>query len=450
MDLKRDIQNYLGKFAFAALATGFLLLPLFYNGCPLFYPDSLGYIFWGEMMQPVPERVSTYSLVIKALAISRDLWFVIIAQAILSMLVLKEIWTQILGRKLDSVFLLVLFLLGLLSPLGWTVSTLMPDLFCVMSSLILFLILYSWKEGSRLRAVLLFIGFVFCSAQHLGNLMINSILLGICALIFVFNGQLKSRIISLLFAFLALTCSVCLIGGIHFGLSGSFFISKSGPAFLTGRLLETGIASRFLDQNPNQFPEINRFRNQMPMGAEYFLWNQLSPLNQLGGLHDASGHLAEFNKEVLSRPKYLFLFAKAGLKSASKQLLLLDIGDGLLPAGGAGQLAYYPENQAEYRMSKQQGGIDFGKLNIACLVFLTCLFTFCFFSGSFLEIEPSLKILGIFILMLLLVNALVNGALSTPLNRYQVRVFWLVNFWLLASAYPVLQRFFKSKPTSKQ
>jgi hypothetical protein len=58
--------------------------------------------------------------------------------------------------------------------------------------------------------------------------------------------------------------------------------------------------------------------------------------------------------------------------------------------------------------------------------------------------------LGFFIITLLLINALVNGALSTPLNRYQVRVFWLIYFWLLAALYPAvknLSSYFRNQQT---
>ena len=207
---------------------------------------------------------------------------------------------------------------------------------------------------------------------------------------------------------------------------------------MTGRIMETGIGTRFLNASPEAFPEFQPYKNRFPMSIENYLWKDDSPLHALGGLHDSLGLQASFNKAVFSQPANVFLFAKAGVKSGLKQLFLLDQGDGLSSAAFP-QLCFYPENQAEYRMSRQFSGINFEKLNTWTYAFLAILIAFFIMKVLPQGLSPELKQLGIFIVLLLLVNALVNGALATPLNRYQVRVFWLVYFWLLAAAYPVLR-----------
>jgi hypothetical protein len=425
-------------------ATALLLIPMFYNGCPLYYPDSMGYIFWGQLWQPVPERVSTYALFIRFFSAGRDLWFPVIAQTLIISYLLRRIWIQLTGKDPDGFFYAAFFGLGLLSPLGWTASTLMPDLFCVSSSLFLYLLLFP-GEGKK-PSWWHIAGFVFTASQHLSNLMINGALLFIFIMVFFLKGKIVPRAKGIIMAAAALLMSFTSIGLVHKLLSGEFFLSKSGQVFMTGRLLETGIASRYLDQHPGEMLPFQQFRKRLPMSSEYFLWNENSPLAAIGGIWDKAGNCADFNRAVLSSPSNLILFVKAGVKSAFKQMFLLNIGDGLRPALNP-QLYYYPENLAENRLSRQSTGIDFVKLNDWCTGFLVLLVLL------FFTLNPKvagLTELGFFIITLLLINALVNGALSTPLNRYQVRVFWLIYFWLLAALYPAvknLSSYFRNQQT---
>jgi hypothetical protein len=418
-------------------ATFLLLIPMFYNGCPLYYPDSMGYIFWGQLWQPVPERVSTYALFIRFFAAGRDLWFPVIVQTLIISYLLRRIWIQLTGKDPDGFFYAAFFCLGLLSPLGWTASTLMPDLFCVSSSLFLFLLLFP-GEGKK-PSWWHIAGFVFTASQHLSNLMVNGLLLGVFAVFYLIKGRFQPILPGLWMAFSGILITIITIGMAHKFLSGDFFLSKSGPAFLTGRIIETGIANRFLNQEPDLCPEFQKEKSAFPMSLESYLWNNNSPLKRLGGLHDSLDFHRKFNSEVFSRPWNLVLFLKAGIKSGVKQLFLLDTGDGLT-MGSFDQLCFYPENQAEYKLSKQISGIDFEKLNLwtnACLVLL--ILTFIFNLRHFDQGNEPLMALGFFVLLLCLSNAFVNGSLATPLNRYQVRVFWLVYFWLLAASYPVFK-----------
>ena len=439
------IRQKLNEFVLLLLAASCLMIPMFYNGCPLFYPDSMGYIFWGQQGLPVPERVSSYSVLIKMVSLGRDLWLVIAFQSLIAAILLREIWTRLAGPSRSALFLFIMAVLGLLSPLGWTASTLMPDLFCVISNLALFLLLFpeAGKKPSLFHLAL----FVLSASQHMGNLMINGLLLGFYFLYFIANGKLKANLFGLLYALSGIIIAWAAIGLIHWRLSGEFFLSKSSQAFMTGRLLETGAATRFLNENPSSFPEFQKFRTKFPMSLENYLWSPESPIHSLGGLHDTLQLQAGFNRAVLSRPSQVLAFARAGLKSGIKQLFLLDLGDGLGKVG-CPQLCFYPENQAEFLMSRQFSGINFEKLNAWVLAFLFLLVTFFLLFALPQGIGPELRLLGFFILSLLLANALVNGALSTPLNRYQVRVFWLVYFWLLAASYPVLNRYFSANRNS--
>jgi len=417
---------------FTGLATLLILIPLLYNGTPLYYPDSMGYIFWGQQWKPIPERVSTYAAFIRAASLGKDLWFPVLLQSLIMVLVLKRIWKRVTGEQPSAFFLVVAALLGLLSPLGWTASTLMPDLFCVLSSLFLFFILF--PDSGRKPSWYDFAGFVFCSSQHLSSILVNGSLMMVFVLwnFYQKNWNEALRIGFSVMAGLILSC--LFIGGIHRSMGNSFFLSRSGPAFFTARLVETGVATRYLGQHKQEFPEFQAIKKSFPMSAEQFLWNPESPIHQMGGVKDTMGKMAAFNRSVFSEPLGLMLFVKAGIKSGIKQFFLLDLGDGIF-TGYMDQILYYPENFAEVKTSKQTSSIDFAKLNTWCQVFFLLVLVFFVFNTRPENVSPEMKKLAIFILLLLVVNAFINGALSTPLNRYQVRVSWLVYFWLLAGIY---------------
>jgi hypothetical protein len=411
------------------IAAMLMLIPLWYNGTPLYYPDSMGYIFWGQLWEPVPERLSTYAVLIKFLSLGRDLWIPVLFQSLMAVWVLKRLWHRLLGEVHPPAFWLASALLGVLSPLGWTAATLMPDLLCALSSIFLFLMLYP-GEGKKPAFTDLFL-FAFCTSQHLSALMINGSLLLLYMPFFLWKKEIPTRLPGLRMGFLGLVLSCLMIVSVNRMLSGRFFLSESGPAFLTARLIETGIASRFLGQHPAKSSDFQAVKNQFPMPAERFLWANSSPIKQLGGIHDDAGKLAAFNWAALSQPYNIYLFLKAGFKSGMKQFFLLDIGDGLGPASFP-QLYFFPENQAEHLTSKQKSGIDFEKLNNWC--YALCGLVLLIAITGLRQESPTLpmKNMAVFILFLLFMNALINGALSTPLSRYQVRVSWLVYFWLIA------------------
>ncbi len=432
------------------LATLLLSCPLWYNGCPLFYPDSMGYVFWGMKGEIVPERVSTYALFIKWFSPGGNIWIPVLIQSFLLAGTIRFLWFRILGLQIPALFFLVCFLLGLASPLGWTAAMLMPDIFCVLSSLFLifFLEFFSGLRWWEKAAILVL--YLFFSLFHIGILPINMLILSAYGLIFLLQKKLKSRALPLGLA-VVLTCfSFAGIGLVHWHLSGTFFTSKTSGAFLVARFAETGILNQYLNQHcPDPANPLCSHRSDFPMQAEVFLWSPDSPLNKEIGLYDPRGDLGKVVNGVFSDPVLLAKFALSGLGSGLKQALLLDLGDGLGPYPELPQLNVFTANASDYLGSKQRAGIDFLHVNLWCRALLVFLVLFALRNKAFFNLSSTMEQFGIFIIILLISNALVNGALSTPLNRYQVRVFWLVYLWLFAALYPAVKNYFSSSAAIK-
>ncbi len=425
--------------------------PLWYNGCPLFYPDSIGYIFWGMKGEIVPERVSTYALFINLTSRGGNIWLPVLVQSALLAVSLRFLWFRILGILNPAFFFLACFLLGWASPLGWTSAMLMPDIFCVLSSLYLLVFMEFYSDLKWWEKVTAAVLFVFFSLFHIGIFPINLLILTVYGLMFLFRRKLKSRAMPFILALALTFFSLAGIGFVHKLISGQFFTSKTSGAFLVARFAETGILSQYLNRHcgDNSNP-LCKYRSDFPMQAEVFLWKPDSPLNKEIGLYDPKGVLSEVVNGVFSDPVLLSKFAISGLASGLKQALLLDLGDGLGPFDDIPQLRIFTANASDYLGSKQQGGIDFQHVNFWCRAFLAFLFLLALRYKAFFNLSKPMEKLGLFIIILLISNALINGALSTPLNRYQVRVFWLVYLWLFAALYPSVKVYFSTSAENKK
>jgi hypothetical protein len=212
-----------------------MLIPLWYNGSPLYYPDSMGYIFWGMQGMEIPERAATYGLFVRYFSLGQSLWLNIYFQAFLTAFIVRILWFKILEINNPFYFLFSCLVLGLGSSLGWTLATLMPDIFCTLSAVCLFLLLFFRSRYSVSTRWFLILIFVFCSIQHVSIFLINMLLLAFFSVWLWVKGQFKTQIIGLAGLFFLVFLSNIGIGLVHKMVSGSFYISKSSGSFLIGR-----------------------------------------------------------------------------------------------------------------------------------------------------------------------------------------------------------------------
>lgn len=425
------------------------MVPFWYNSGPLYYPDSLGYIFWGLQHKVPPERAGVYGQFIRFVSLGKSLWLPVLLQAFLVGWMLRLVFRSIFGITSFGYLLASGLFLGIFSSLGWTASMLMPDLFCAICSLALGILALFPSRLSTFQRLTLILVLLISSFQHVSIFLINLLILMGLALCFLWEGKFKTHAFALSRLLTLVMLGYVGIGLIHRQLEGSFFVSKSSKAFLLGRLAETGILADYLTENcPGKPLKLCDIRSQLPMGSEYFLWNKASFIHQKGGLHDDQGAYKEVIDGVFSSPRYLFWFAVEGLKATGQQLFMIKAGDGL-GGGQKAQLQFFPWDEAIYNQSHQNQGINFDTFNT--LIYIGLLISVVAFltTGSRRSLTPELKSFGIFLLILFVANAAVNGALSTPLHRYQTRVFWLADVWLLAALFPTIRHYFSSDPQSR-
>lgn len=396
-------------------------------------------------MQPPPERAGSYAVLLHFISLGKSVWYVILFQGFILAYVLRIIWIKVLKIHNVAYLFFTSFLLGIGSSAGWTASMLMPDIYCTISHLILVILLLFRHEVKTPERFLLIVLFLISSTQHVSIFLINILIISGLIGYYLIVGQYRRHWLQLKAMFFLVLVSYIGIGLIHKSLTGEFFISKSSHAFILGRLAETGILSNYLSENCSKKDiKLCAIANQLPVSAEYFLWSPNSFIQQFGGLHDEQGIFRQITSDLFSQPKYCLQFGQSSIKAMMKQLTLIDIGDGLGSGFAGFQLRYYGSDFADFKMSKQVQGIDFEHVNLFQYGLLLLLITLCFYTKSHLSLSPELKMFGLFLIFLFLANPLVNGSLSTPLNRYQTRVFWLADVWLFAALFPAIKHYFYS------
>lgn len=411
---------------------------MWYNGAPLYYPDSLGYIFWGWQGLVPPERVGVYGLMAHLLSAGVWLRIPLFIQA-LSIAVLLRLSLVSLFQVQHLAFrIIVVMVLSLGTSLSWTASMLMPDLYTVVAVWGLFLLILLWHSMNNAMRIGIVILILVASMQHASIFLVNGLFIAGYGLYVALSGNFRHRWQGLLISVLVWLSAQAGIGGIHYLATGQYYLSRSSQAFIMGRLAETGILSTYLNE---QCAKTNHplcaYKSHFPVSAEQFLWHADSPLGKIGGLHDSAAIMSNTIKTILMQPKYAAMFVLQGMKAGAQQLFMFEIGDGL-KANKVEQLKLVSTiAHTEAVTSRQYKGIPFEAFRVWHYLVLGLSIALFLYLHPISKISKPAWEAATAICIILLANAFVNGAFSTPLHRYQAKVIWLVVFWTLSVLYPL-------------
>lgn len=300
------------------VAGAFMLMSLaFANHYPLLCPDSSTYIVSGFEFKPPFDRPITYGLFIWLSSLGgQTLWLTIFIQSfILSFLIYFTANSFLQSRFFPALFVVLITALSFATPLGWITSMLMSDVFTPICCLSLIALLSMDNKQSKLP---LYGIFFLANAMHMSNVLISvSLIIPVAA--FTFKRQharFKTAIIALVLA----------LSGI--ALMGSA-ISKSSSVFMAGSMVETGIMKEVLEKNceSNNY-KLCAYKDSLNMSAVAFLWEEKSPLHQLGGWQANRAELESLVKISLQHPYFLWLHVKASFVQTFRQLNSIEIGEG--------------------------------------------------------------------------------------------------------------------------
>ena len=418
----------IGWIAVHLAVTAILAWPALFNGFPVLFFDTGGYLQAGMSDELPVGRSVIYGAFLKVLSGSAlGFWAIVVVQSFVMTWVLGLVLT---ARRLgEPLWLLAVgFGLAVLTALPWYAAQMMPDWLAAAAVLALWL-LFAAREATgpwvRAGLVVLITGAV---ASHMGSALLAAGLIVAGALLYGFRRA------SL--AMLGLVLGLLLMPLGNWLAVGNARPPKAEAVFLLGRMVQDGFAARYLDQScPDPKLRLCAVKDDLPPTADDFLWGPpggkgtAASLGGIVAMNDEAWHIV-FGS--LRQDPWGNL--RAVVANTAEQMTLFGTGDGTVAEiwHTKWQIGLqYPGLVRAMEASRQMStGFNFDFWNTlhrpvgtASLVMLIGLLVWRTLRG----VGPDARMLG-FVLLALLANAAICGVLSNPHDRYMSRMIWLATF----------------------
>jgi hypothetical protein len=213
----------------------------------------------------------------------------------------------------------------------------------------------------------------------------------------------------------------------NLAIAGVFAFTPGGSTFLFGRMVQSGIVDRYLqDHCPDPSLRLCAYRNRIPEMADDWLWWGESPLHKLGGWEAFEPEASRIIAESLLL--YPGAHLAAALAATAEQLVTLKTGEGINPENNwhaewmLRELA--PRSMPQFRAAAQQQDLfDFTAINtvqvpLAFLAMAGLPVVFVLFRRR----RRHQAALAFTVAAALLGNAAICGTFSNPNARYQSRI----------------------------
>jgi hypothetical protein len=429
--------------AVAALTAVFvLMLPALWNRFPLLQYDSGGYIARWYEGYLVPSRSTTFGLFLTA-SERFNFWPAIAVQSILTVWVVALALRAFGLAKSPWRTTVIIAVLSVLTTLPWLTSILLTDIFAGLAVLSLHLLVFRPAALRRWEKIGLFLLIAFSAATHSATFAVLLALLGAG---FIARVWLPAAVPlrGLIRGLAALTVGAALLLTTNFALSGQFAWTPGGYSIPFGRLLQDGIVTRYLDAHcPQEQLKLCPYRHKLPRTADDFLWGDgiFNELGRFAGLNDEMRHIVL--RSLVTNP---WDHLRTAVAATFSQLTLNATGAGvhdkLWHTYGIIE-RYLPTMVPAMHAARQQhGALRFDLLNrlhkpVAILSLLVTLDLLV--RGMYRRDRDEVALLAATVLLAVLANAFVCGALSGPHDRYGARLAWVPVF---VAALAVLRAWF--------
>jgi hypothetical protein len=420
------------------LLTAALLWPALWNGFPLIFPDTGGYLarpFEGRLEMG---RSAFYGAML-AVAIRYDFFPIILLQAtLIAWLLIRT--AQFLGLDCRPLRILGIGVaLAVITGLPWCTTQLIPDALAGVAVLSLYLLAFHTKRLALWERIAIVAGVAMSAASHMSILALTLGLLLALTAILPLAARLRMSGPELRWPVVAVAAS--LLGGPVSNLAtvGQFQFTPGGSNFLFARMVNDGIAAQVLASLcPDHTIRLCDFRNDLPPNGEDWLWDSNSPLNRPGGI----GGRAEFEAEAARLVRESIALnplqhLSSSAKSAARQFVMVATGDGLNEWTWHTEWilrSYAPSALAPYLAARQRAqSWNFTSVNIihAPVAWIAiAILPFIAFAAGRQKSHP-VSALALIVLVTLAGNAAICGIFSIPHDRYQSRLVWLAPFTAL-------------------
>jgi hypothetical protein len=409
-----------------------LALPALWNGYPLVYYDSVDYVIMPFSWDMPIYRTGAYGVFALTARLMHSLWGPVIVQCLIIAYVLHEAFRLFTPTVANRALIVGTLLLSLVSGLPWAASEIMPDAFTgVVVLAVLVLAFHDGTLGRRRTAALVAI-LAIGTAVHTSHFAIlGGLIVCLCATRWLAQHRIPVLVPRLRTALVGFVVALGIAVGSNWLMTGRPFLTQPSAVLTLGLLVQDGLAKRYLDEvcrkpGPDK-PHLCMARNRLPDNANAFIWHD-PDFWKLGGWSGMEDEAHRIVDGCLS--KYPLTYAWTSIKLMFRQLAMVETGDGVTPMQyfiGHAIKDYYPREMSAFSNAKQQAGIDFSTINDIQVPFELASFVLLFpllWLAWRRRDRLSLTVASL-VLLALLGNAFVCGALSNPNDRYQDRIVWV-------------------------
>jgi hypothetical protein len=426
----RDTLIWSATIAIMALV---LLAPALWNGFPLIYPDTGGYLERPLLGTLEMGRSALYGAFLLAGA-PLHFWPNIVMQALvvawLIVLVLR-----VHGLARPALVLGIVLVLALTTSLPWFASQLMPDVFFPAGVLAIYLLIFHstrLRTSERLALVVLII---FAVASHMALL---GVAIGLVFALFLLRSFPIIRVPPATpgLPALALGLGLFIAPLSNLAITGQFSFTPGGASFFFNRLVEDGIVTRYLDKScPDPTLRICAYRAEISTGYDDWLWKNDTPFWKLGGWQGYSDEQRRIILATLASDPLAHL--TTGLRATLLQLVSFKTEVAFL----SGENGYtigtirdrLPSLYPALMAARQQAApFNVAPLNVihipVAALSILALAAVLIWRGRFSDRAIALAAT---VLFALLINAAVCGVFSHAADRYQSRLVPIAPFAVL-------------------
>jgi hypothetical protein len=425
----------------AAVAGATLLLaPAIWNGYPLLQYDTGGYLARWYEGYLVPSRSTVFGLYLHV-GEGLHFWPQLVLQAACTLWIVGLVLRVTgLGFR-PRLFLVVVSMLALTTSLPFLNSLLLTDIFAGLSVLALYLLIFHWHALGRLEQGALSLLIAFSAASHSATLAVLIAVLMFAAALWLIWGLCDWR--GLVGSGTGIATGAAMLLVTNFAFSGQLAWTPGGYGILFGRLLQDGIVKRHLDDHcPGAGYKLCPYRDRLPATGDDFLWNLgiFDELGRFAGLDDEMreivlGSLKEYPREQL----------QTALVATAEQLRQVGSGYGVhnkiwhtygivkhfipgevpLMLRARQQLGQFGFMQMSWmQINWFHVPIAWGSMALALVLAARALFS-CRFD--------SIETLAATVVVAILANAFICGALSGPHDRYGARMAWIATLLVIVA-----------------
>ena len=416
----------------AGLAMVLLLMaPALWNGFPLIFPDTGGYLNRPILGTLDLGRSALYGLFLY-LGIPFHFWLnALLQSALIAWLIGLTLRATGLGGR-PFLALGIVAMLTVCTSLPWFAGQLMPDILFPAAVLALYLLAFRSEQLARWERFALAAVIMFAIPSHMAA---AGMCVGIVAALWLLANieRLALPKPRLWFAGASVAAGIALCPISNFAITGTFALTPGGSSFLFGRLVEDGIVARYLlDQCPEAPLRLCAYRATLPDDADEWMWDSDSPFRKLGG----EAGLADEERAITtgSIQRYPVMHATTAITAAVSQFFTFQTEIGVDNNSPTVYMfsEHFPQLFTQFLRARQQADsfsvdpLNYLHVPVAALGIAGLGAALVF--RRRLNIAPEATALCLTIMLALAANAAICGIFSHPVDRYQSRLVLLAPF----------------------